>query len=142
MLAAYAKFIREKYTVVIISTLALGIVVGLFTPAPGTAIRKISSFLIIIMIGAMGFTITFKGLGTAARDWKSFFCRLADKHKALTKREEHSHHLLFGDEKPAHRRGDRGDELQGPGHVAYCRGLCLPDAHGRSLLPAFPEDTS
>ncbi|MDZ7696262.1 MAG: bile acid:sodium symporter [Deltaproteobacteria bacterium] len=77
MLAAYAQFIREKYTVIIISTLVLGIVVGLLTPAPGIAIRKISSFLIVIMIGAMGFTITFKSLGMAARDWKSFVLGLA-----------------------------------------------------------------
>lgn len=76
MLTAYAKFIREKYTVIIISTLVLGIVVGLFTASPGIAIRKISTFLIIVMIGAMGFTITFKSLGTAARDWKSFILGL------------------------------------------------------------------
>ncbi len=76
MLATYAKLIREKYTVIIISTLVLGIVVGLFTPAPGIAIRKISTFLIVIMIGAMGFTITFKSLGMAARDWKSFLLGL------------------------------------------------------------------
>jgi arsenite transporter len=76
MLTAYAKLIREKYTVIIISTLVAGIVVGLFTPAPGIAIRKISTFLIVVMIGAMGFTITFKSLGTAARDWKSFILGL------------------------------------------------------------------
>jgi predicted Na+-dependent transporter len=76
MLGAYAQFIREKYTVIIISTLVLGILVGLFTSAPGIALRKISSFLIIIMIGAMGFTITFKSLGTAAKDWKSFMIGL------------------------------------------------------------------
>jgi ACR3 family arsenite efflux pump ArsB len=76
MLSAYAKFIREKYTVIIITTLLLGILVGLFTPAPGIAIRKISTFLIVVMIGAMGFTITFKSLGTAARDWKSFILGL------------------------------------------------------------------
>jgi len=44
MLAAYAQFIREKYTVIIISTLALGILVGLYTHAPGIAIRQISTF--------------------------------------------------------------------------------------------------
>jgi hypothetical protein len=54
MVTAYAKFIRERYTVTIIATLVLGIVVGLFTPAPGIAIRKISTFLIVVMIGAMG----------------------------------------------------------------------------------------
>jgi predicted Na+-dependent transporter len=76
MLAAYAQFIREKYTVIIISTLLVAILVGLFTPAPGIAIRKASTFLIVIMIGAMGFTITFKSLGMAARDWKSFLLGL------------------------------------------------------------------
>jgi predicted Na+-dependent transporter len=77
MLAGYAKFIREKYTGIIISTLVVGIIAGLFTSAPGFAIRKISSFLIVIMIGAMGFTITSKSLGMAARDWKSFLLGLA-----------------------------------------------------------------
>jgi len=76
MLAAYAQFIREKYTVIIISTLVLGILVGLYTPAPGIAIRQISTFLIVIMIGAMGFTITIKSLGMAAKDWKSFLLGL------------------------------------------------------------------
>ncbi|MBN2033474.1 MAG: bile acid:sodium symporter [Deltaproteobacteria bacterium] len=76
MLTAYAKLIREKYTVIIISTLVLGILVGLLTSAPGLAIRKISTFLIVIMIGAMGITITFKSLGAAAKDWKSFILGL------------------------------------------------------------------
>jgi arsenite transporter len=76
MVTAYAKFIRERYTVTIIATLVLGILVGLFTAAPGIAIRKISTFLIVVMIGAMGFTITFKSLGAAARDWKSFILGL------------------------------------------------------------------
>lgn len=76
MLGAYAQCIREKYTVIIVSTLLVGILAGLFTSAPGIAIRKASTFLIIIMIGAMGFTITFKSLGMAARDWKSFLIGL------------------------------------------------------------------
>ena len=72
MLLAYAKFMREKYAFVIISTLILGIVVGFFTPLPGLIIRGFSTPLIVIMIGAMGFTITFKSLGAAAKDWKGF----------------------------------------------------------------------
>ena len=63
---------REKYAYVIISTLAVAIIVGLITPAPGIFIRQFSAPLIIIMIGAMGFTITFKSLGMAAKDWKCF----------------------------------------------------------------------
>ena len=69
---AYARFIREKYTWLIIGTLVVGIVVGLFTPGPGLFIRRFSAPLIIIMIGAMGFTITFKSLGMAAKDWRCF----------------------------------------------------------------------
>ncbi len=72
MILAYARFMREKYAYVIISTLAVAIIVGLITPAPGIFIRKFSAPLIIIMIGAMGFTITFKSLGMAAKDWKCF----------------------------------------------------------------------
>ena len=66
----YAKFVREKYTYIIIATLAVGIVVGLFTSSPGVLIRKFNTPLIVIMIAAMGFTITFKNLGLAAKDWK------------------------------------------------------------------------
>jgi predicted Na+-dependent transporter len=70
MLLAYAKFIRERYAIVIVSTLILGIVIGVFTASPGLFIRKFNNPLIIIMIGAMGFTITFKNLGAAAKDWR------------------------------------------------------------------------
>ena len=72
MLFAYARFIREKYTYVILCTLVVGIVVGIFTPSPGIFIRRFSVPLVMIMIGAMGFTITFKSLGMAAKDWKCF----------------------------------------------------------------------
>ena len=54
----------EKYEYVIVSTLAVAIIVGLITPEPGIFIRKFSAPLIVIMIGAMGFTIAFKSLGT------------------------------------------------------------------------------
>jgi predicted Na+-dependent transporter len=69
---AYAKFVREKYTYIILTTLAIAVVVGLFTPSPGVHIRQFNTPLIIVMIAAMGFTITFKSLGIAARDWKGF----------------------------------------------------------------------
>ena len=72
MILAYARFMREKYAYVIISTLAMAIIVGLITPEPGIFIRKFSAPLIVIMIGAMGFTITFKSLGMAAKDWRCF----------------------------------------------------------------------
>lgn len=38
--------------------------------------RKFNIPLVVIMIGSMGFTITFKSLGMAARDWKSFLLGL------------------------------------------------------------------
>lgn len=68
----YAKFVREKYTYIIITTLVIGVIVGLFTSSPGQALRQANTPLIIIMIAAMGFTITFKSLGSAFRDWKGF----------------------------------------------------------------------
>jgi len=69
-ITAYAKFIREKYTYIILTTLVIAVVVGLFTPSPGLFIRQFNTPFIVIMIAAMGFTITFKSLGMAARDWK------------------------------------------------------------------------
>jgi predicted Na+-dependent transporter len=72
MLLAYATFMRERYAYVIVSSLILGIAVGIFTVSPGQFIRSFSSPLIVIMIGAMGFTITFKTLKTAAKDWGPF----------------------------------------------------------------------
>jgi len=69
---AYAKFVRERYTYIILTTLAIAVVVGLFTSSPGVHIHQFNTPLIIVMIAAMGFTITFKSLGIAARDWKGF----------------------------------------------------------------------
>ncbi|MGQ9509386.1 MAG: arsenic resistance protein [Thermodesulfobacteriota bacterium] len=68
----YARFVREKYTYIILTTLVIAVVVGLFTPSPGVYIRQFNTPLIIIMIAAMGFTITFKSLGTAVKDWRGF----------------------------------------------------------------------
>jgi len=59
MLTVYAKFIREKYTVIIITTLVLGILISLFTPAPGLAIRKICTFLMLLMFMAINTTVSF-----------------------------------------------------------------------------------
>jgi predicted Na+-dependent transporter len=67
---AYAKFIRDNYTYIIIATLAIAVIVGLFTPSPGQFIRQANTPLIVILIAAMSFTITFSNLGMAARNWK------------------------------------------------------------------------
>ena len=77
MLLTYARFMRERYAMVILSALILGILVGIITPYPGFLIRKVNTLLIVVMIGAMGFTITFKSLGMAAKDWKGFSFGLA-----------------------------------------------------------------
>lgn len=66
----YAKFVREKYTYIIIATLVIAVIMGFFTAAPGAFIRQFNIPLIIILIGAMSFTITFRDLGMAARDWR------------------------------------------------------------------------
>jgi len=60
MILAYARLMRGKYAYVILGTPVGGIVAGLFNPAPGLFIRRFSAPLIVIMIRAMGFTITFK----------------------------------------------------------------------------------
>lgn len=73
----YAKFVRENYTYIIITTLVIGVIVGLITARPGVYIRQFNTPLIIIMISAMGFTIIFKRLGTAAKDWRGFSFGLA-----------------------------------------------------------------
>jgi ACR3 family arsenite transporter len=72
MVTKLADFIREKYASIIISTLIIGIIIGIFTPSPGLYIQKFTIPLVIVMIGAMGFTITFKSFGTALKDVKSF----------------------------------------------------------------------
>ena len=71
-ITAYAKIVRERYTFIILATLVIAVVVGLFTASPGQALRHANTPLIVIMIAAMGFTITFKSLGSAVRDWKGF----------------------------------------------------------------------
>jgi len=77
IIITYAKFVREKYTYIILTTLIIAVVVGFFTSRPGFYIRQLNTLLIVIMIGAMGFTITLRSLGMAARDWKGFSLGLA-----------------------------------------------------------------
>src|SRR4030042_1033906 len=72
LIMTYARFVRENYTYIIITTLIIGVIIGFFTARPGVYIRQFNTPLIIIMIAAMGFTITFRSLGTAAKDWKGF----------------------------------------------------------------------
>lgn len=63
----YAGFMREHFAIIIIATLLLAIAVGLVSSAPGQFIRQYSVLLIVIMIGAMGFSITFKSLGASLK---------------------------------------------------------------------------
>jgi predicted Na+-dependent transporter len=70
VIMTYAKFVREKYTYIILTTLIIAVVVGFFTSSPGVFIRQFNIPLVIILIAAMSFTITFRGLGMAARNWK------------------------------------------------------------------------
>src|SRR4030042_441023 len=74
---SYAKFVREKYTYIILTTWVIAVVVGLFTASPGVHIRQINTPLIVIMIAAMGFTITFKSLGRLAQGR----CSLSHTHQ-------------------------------------------------------------
>ena len=60
---------REHYAIIIIATLLLAVAVGLVSSAPGRFIQQYSVLLIVIMIGAMGFSITFKSLGASLKGW-------------------------------------------------------------------------
>lgn len=77
MWRAYAAFMREKYSHVIIATLVAGLITGLFSTAPGLFIRRFATLLIVIMIGAMGFTIRVRSLGRALKDGWAFLLGLA-----------------------------------------------------------------
>lgn len=74
---AYARFVRDNYTYIIIATLVVALLVGLFTASPGQFIRHFNTPLIVILIAAMSFTITFSNLGVAARNWKGTLLGLA-----------------------------------------------------------------
>lgn len=72
----YAKFVREKYTYIIIATLLIGIITGYFTSSIGNALKQINTPLIILMVASIGFTIKFKNLPDALKDWKGFLLGL------------------------------------------------------------------
>jgi len=72
MVIKLADFIRENYASIIISTLIIGIIVGIITPSPGLYIQRFTIPLVMVMIGVMGFTITFKSFGTSLKDARSF----------------------------------------------------------------------
>jgi predicted Na+-dependent transporter len=62
---------------VIIATLIVGLASGFFSTAPGFFIRRFATLLIVIMIGAMGFTIRVRSLGRALKDGWAFILGLA-----------------------------------------------------------------
>jgi hypothetical protein len=72
MWRAYVAFMREKYSHVIIATLVAGLITGLFSTAPGFFIRRFATLLIVIMIGAMGFTIRLRSLNRALKGGWAF----------------------------------------------------------------------
>lgn len=74
---ACAAFVRSRYSAIITATLIAGLILGFFTSTPGQLIRRVNAPLIAVMIAAMGFTITFRSLGAAARDWRGFSFGLA-----------------------------------------------------------------
>jgi len=67
-LLTYARLVREKYAYIILTILVIAVIVGLFTSSPVVFIRQFNTSLIVIMIAAMGFTITFRSLGAAATE--------------------------------------------------------------------------
>ncbi|MBC7189503.1 hypothetical protein H5U35_04730 [Candidatus Aerophobetes bacterium] len=67
IILTYTKIMRENISLVLLITLAAGIGTGLFTSMPGLFIRKFDLALVVIMIGVMGFTITFKNLTSSTR---------------------------------------------------------------------------
>jgi len=69
---AYAEFMRRNYSYVILATLVIGVSTGLFTSRPGVVIRAFNVPLMVIMIAAMGFAITFRSLGAAVTRWREF----------------------------------------------------------------------
>ena len=77
MWRTYAAFMHEKYSHVIVASLAAGILTGFYSTAPGHLIRRFATLLIVIMIGAMGFTIRIRSLGRALKDGRAFISGLA-----------------------------------------------------------------
>lgn len=69
-LLRYAEFVRDKYPVIVVLALIIGIATGLVSSGPGRFLQQYSILFIIIMIGAMGFAITIKSLGAAVANWR------------------------------------------------------------------------
>jgi len=69
---AFSEFMRRNYFYVILTDLAVGVIVGLFTSRPGEVIRGFNTPLMVLMIAAMGFTITFRSLSAAITRWREF----------------------------------------------------------------------
>jgi len=67
-----AKLIKEKYSYIMISSLTLGVVIGLNTNYPGTLLKRYSTEFIFLMIASMGFTMTFSSFISALKDLKGF----------------------------------------------------------------------
>lgn len=63
----YAKVVRERYAIMIIATLIIALAIGLVTSEPGQFIKRFNVALIAIMIGAMGFTMTFGSVWSALK---------------------------------------------------------------------------
>lgn len=76
-LLTYARFVRDNYTYIIIATLVIAVMIGLMTPQPGQLIRQFNTPIMVIMIAAMGFTITFRSLKAALKDYAGFSFGLA-----------------------------------------------------------------
>ena len=55
---SYARFVQEKYIYIILTTLIVVVIGGLFMASPGVYIRQANTPLIVIMMTAMN----FKGL--------------------------------------------------------------------------------
>lgn len=71
-LIAGAQAIRKRYSELIVASLIIGFVSGIFTTAPGLTIRGYSTLIIAVMIWAMSFTIKPKHLVGAIRNVKNY----------------------------------------------------------------------
>jgi len=66
-LLGYAEFVRRHYQAIIIATVALGLVLGLWTTAPGQALQPYTQALTFLMILFISFTITPRQFALVAR---------------------------------------------------------------------------
>ena len=62
-----AEFVRKHYTVIILSTVVIGLLLGLLTTAPGRALQSYSQLLTFLMILFISFTITPRQFALVAR---------------------------------------------------------------------------